>query len=428
MKKFLIGAFLTIVVSCYIFPFSFMFLPIGLNTKIMLAVIGLAAFAWDSTQQHAVKISRTVLISGLIALVFSVWCFFSVTVNGSHQHEYDNYIVSFITWMAGAYGVYFLIRICHDKADLPLITRYLALVCVSQCILSLLIDNIPAVESIVKAIVNQGYDFYERDHRLYGIGFALDPAGVRMSAVLVLIAHQITQQSRNGNAGSASWLFFAFVVIVVIGSMVSRTTIVGTALGLGYILVTNSMIERGGFVSTRQISLFAILFILIGITIFISVLLYNSSEVFHSNLRFAFEGFFNWAETGVWSTTSTNILEEMWIWPERGDIRTWWIGAGIIGVFKINSDIGYCNFVFYCGIIGLVIYSLYFVYNHLSLNRKYNNFFLTSLLLCAVTFIVWSKVQTDIFFIDALLLCMEGDIIDSENVSQEEQTPENITT
>jgi uncharacterized membrane protein len=78
-------------------------------------------------------------------------------------------------------------------------------------------------------------------------------------------------------------------------------------------------------------------------------------------------------------------------------------------VFENDTDIGYCNFTFYCGLIGVVIFSLFFIYCHLSLNRKFKQFWITSLLLTALTFIFWCKVTTDIFFIDALLFCIPGD-------------------
>ena len=98
----------------------------------------------------------------------------------------------------------------------------------------------------------------------------------------------------------------------------------------------------------------------------------------------------------------------MWRWPESR--RTWLIGEGIIGVYKTYSDIGYVNFVYYCGLVGLVFFSAFFVYNHLCLNSKFNNFWILSLLLIIVTFLVWTKVMTDIFFIDALLFCVAGDV------------------
>ena len=55
------------------------------------------------------------------------------------------------------------------------------------------------------------------------------------------------------------------------------------------------------------------------------------------------------------------------------------------------------------------IYSIYYIFNHLSLISKFRSFAFVALLLTALTFIIWIKVTTDIFLIDALLFCIDGD-------------------
>ena len=81
----------------------------------------------------------------------------------------------------------------------------------------------------------------------------------------------------------------------------------------------------------------------------VSAILYNSSPAFHEDLRFGFEGFFNWIETGSFTTVSTTELQTMWIWPTTP--QGWIIGEGRVGVFETGSDIGYCNYILYCGLI-----------------------------------------------------------------------------
>ena len=318
------------------------------------------------------------------------------------------YFASFGTWLGGAFGVYALLKLMHEKVDLMLVSRLLALVGLSQCIIALLIHDVPFVRTTVNSIFLQAYDFYERAGRLYGIGCALDPAGIRFSAVQVLIAHQLSAEDRvRESMGRSSLLFICFLMITVVGSVISRTTTIGTVLGLLYIIVRNLFIQRGGLVSRKQIGLSTLLVLLIGVAIAISVFFYNNSKTFHEDMRFGFEGFFNWAETGEFRTTSTDHLQTMWVWPESR--RSWIIGEGRIGVFQTNSDIGYCNYIFYCGLIGLGIFSIYFLFNHFSLVSKFRRFGFAALLLTAVTFIVWAKVMTDIFLIDALLFCIDGD-------------------
>ncbi len=409
MKKFWTDFLVATAMSFFVFPVGFTFLPEAINSKMLMAGLGLVAFLYRCFRSHRVEIPRYILVSGLLAACFSLWCLYAITENGTHDTVYVRYIVSFFTWVLGAFGACSVMKWCTGKDDLRTLTRYLAIMCVAQCVIALLIDRVGLVDSIVNRIFRTGEEFYDRGNRLYGIGCALDVAGVRFSAMLLLIAHQIARNPEvGGKSRSIATLLTAFLIITVVGSMISRTTGVGAALGLGYMAIANSSVQRGGFVANRQVRIFLVSFLIIFVILGLTVYLYNSSAFFYENLRFGFEGFFNWVETGDFRTGSTDHLQTMWVWPTTQ--RGWIIGEGIIGVFNIQSDIGYCNFVFYCGLIGLTIFSIYFIYNHLCLNGKFKNFGLLSLLLIALTFIIWCKVQTDIFFIDALLFCTASDI------------------
>jgi len=404
--------FLTVAVSFYVFPFSFPFLPYAVNSKILVAVFGIAAFIYDSIRRHGMFFSEPTLFSGLLAAIFSVWCLFCITMANTYTTDYADYIVSYLTWMFGAYGAYSILRTSYEKVDLEILVRYLALVGVFQCITAVMIDNISFVERLVDHLhADAGY--YREHNRMYGLGAALDPAGVRFSVILVMIAHQFStcQNVRNSSLYQATDLT-AFAIITIIGAVISRTTVIGAGLGLFYIFFTLIRMRKGGFITTRMVQAFFWFFIVMAGIIGVAIYFYRTSDTFHGYLRFGFEAFFNWVETGEFSTSSTDVLETMWVWPT--DIRTWLIGRGVFGVFETNSDIGYCNFIALCGLIGMVIFSIYFLYCHIVQNRKFSMFGLTSILLIAITFIVWMKVSTDIFFIDALLFCITGDYVDNQ--------------
>lgn len=397
-----------LAVSFYFFPFSFPFLPQSINTKVIMAAFGLLAFTFDSIRTRGIYLSEPVMFATLLAAVFSVWCLFSVTIANTFNTEYAHYLVSFATWMAGAYGVYAALRIIYDKVDLEILTRYLALAGVFQCIMAVLIDNFGFVEFLVDRIMYQENDYYKVHDRMYGLGAALDPAGVRFSVILVMIAHQFSTNPnvRNKTLFQATDLI-AFAIITIIGAVISRTTVLGAGMGMLYIIIALFRMRKGGFVTTRMMrAFFWFLIVMTGI-IGTAVYFYQHSDTFQGYLRFGFEAFFNWVETGEFSTNSTDILETMWVWPT--DTQTWLIGRGTFGVFENDSDIGYCNFVLYCGLIGMIIYSFFFLYCHIVQNRKFRSFGIPSLMLVAITFIVWVKVTTDIFFIDALLFCIVGD-------------------
>lgn len=407
IRKLIVGFILMLVVSFYVFPIEFTFLPPSINSKMLVAVFGILAYVLDSTRRGSAEISGSVLMAALIAIVFSVWCLFSITVSNTANMDYVTYIVSFGTWLAGAYGVYAALRLAYETVDVEILARYLALAGVFQCVSAVLIDNYDGFASFVDRWVVGG-DYYRHGQRLYGIGAALDPGGIRFSVIQVMIAHVFATHPRvRSSKGSQLFLLIAFSVITIIGSVISRTTLVGSGLGLAYIGISLAKLRRGGFITLRMLQIYVVfLFAMAGVLAF-SIYFYETSRTFHGYLRFGFEAFFNWAETGEFRTGSTDHLSTMWVWPK--DPMTWIIGQGTFGVFQNNTDIGYCNFVFYCGIIGLVIFSIFFLYCHWTQIRKFRNFQMAALLLTTLTFIVWTKVTTDIFFIDALLFCIAAD-------------------
>ena len=407
MWKVIKVLFLTVAVSFYVFPFSFPFLPYAVNSKILVAVFGIAAFIYDSIRRHGMFFSEPTLFSGLLAAIFSVWCLFCITMANTYTTDYADYIISYLTWMFGAYGAYSILRTSYEKVDLEILVRYLALVGVFQCVLAVMIDNVPFVEHLVDRFHTDAA-YYREHNRMYGLGAALDPAGVRFSVILVMIAHQFSTcpNVRNSSLFQATDLV-AFAIITIIGAVISRTTVIGAGLGLFYIIVTLIRMRKGGFITTRMVQAFFWFFIVMAGIIGAAIYFYRTSDTFHGYLRFGFEAFFNWVETGEFTTSSTDVLETMWVWPT--DTRTWIIGRGVFGVYETNSDIGYCNFIALCGLIGMLIFSFYFLYCHIVQNRKFRMFGLTSILLIAITFIIWMKVSTDIFFIDALLFCIVGD-------------------
>lgn len=411
IRKILTGILLVLVVDAFIFPVRLNFFS-AINSKMAMALIGGFVFAFKCIHSHEVKVPTRIVVSALLAILFSLWCLFSITENGTDQTVYVSYWSSFATWLFGAYGVYVVFKAVKGECDLASITKFLSIVCVGQCALALLIDNVPMVRSIVHSLFFEQYGFYERAGRLYGVGCALDTAGVRFAAILILITHQIVV-NRNVYENRFSMLgtLAAFIIITVIGSMISRTTSVGAVIALAYLLVRYATVKKGGYISRKQIMMFLSLFALIFLSVLVFSALYNSSSDTRSHLRFAFEGFFNWVETGEFRTTSTDILmNDMWIWPDN--FHDWMIGTGLYGVFSWGTDIGYCNFVLYCGLIGLAIFSFFFIYTSLSLNTKFKDFMLLSLLLIALQAVIWVKVATDIFCILSLLMVIDGDIVE----------------
>lgn len=408
-----------IVTSFYFFSIGFTFLPSSINTKMILAVIGVILAGYECVRRQRIIMPKGLLVATFIAAIFSLICFYSTDINHTTDYAYANYIVSFCVWLGGAYTVCTIIRSIHGHVNFRLLTIYLTAVCFSQCIAAMMIDNIPAFKLFVDAYVDQGQKFFEDVDRLYGIGAALDPAGVRFSLVLVMIAGLLSHDeiTRQGSFSIIS-LLIAFFVIIVIGNAISRTTILGLVAAIVYFIVSSGLFRV--FIKYDSIKLWALFSILLIVAIVTSVYLYNQNGAFHEQMRFAFEGFFNWVEQGEWRTSSTDKLNrEMWIWPE--DQRTWLIGSGLFDNFVYSTDIGYCRFILYCGLIGFSVFAFLFVYLGAMFSFQQPKYRIMFIIFILMTFVFWFKVATDIFFLYALFFCIDEFVVinEKEEISYE---------
>jgi hypothetical protein len=402
--------FAVILTSLYYFPFEFTFLP-GMNTKMMMALSGGLIVAWRTVPQKALIASREFFVASLIATVFSLVGYYAVTYNNTNDYAYATYIVSMWVWAGGAYAVCSLIAQIHGYISVRLITNYLMAVCIVQCSLVLIIDAVPAVKEVVDTYIEQGAEFLNSVDRLYGIGAYLDVAGIRFAVVLVMIAFLLGNDDRvkTNKLYTISYVS-SFVVISVIGNMIARTTTMGMTVAFIYLIYATGIWKLN--IKVKNLKLWgrfcAVAFVLI---LAAAYLYYNNAQV-REWLRFAFEGFFNWVETGRWETASTNkLMETMVVFPDN--LKTWIIGDGYFNNplnpnrFYMETDVGYLRFIFYCGLIGLSIFSIFFIYLAFACARKFPQQKQMFWMFLILSFVGWIKVSTDIFLIYALFLCMD---------------------
>ncbi|MBB6130761.1 hypothetical protein [Mucilaginibacter lappiensis] len=405
MLQFIKQLVVAIALSFYLFSIGFPFLPAGVNTKMMLAILGVIFLVFEWLNTKKITVSWEMLGATGFAIIFSLICYFTTDFNHTSDYSYANYFVTFFVWLGGAYAVCTIMRATHGTANLRLLTFYAAAVCFGQCIIALIIDRIPAFQKFVDSLIEQGQDFDRKIGRLYGIGASLDSAGIRFALILLLIAAVLSKdQQVRASRKTTVLLLIAFFTIAVVGDMIARTTGVGFGLAIVYFMLNIGFLQF--VIKKEHFKFYAIFGGMLLLTVAASVYLYNTDVNFHSDMRFAFEGFFNWSEHGEFKTSSTDKLNDvMWIWPS--DLKTWIIGTGRFGHFIFSTDIGYCRFILYCGLVGFSVFALFFVYNAIVFAIKYKMYRDLFLLLLIYSFIIWVKVSTDIFFLYALLYCMD---------------------
>lgn len=409
MRQFLLAILTGIITSLFIFPFNLPFLA-DVNTKMVIAAVGLVLFGYDMLRKREVVISKDFLMFSIICILVSVWTYLVITLNNTTDTSYAQYVISAWVWMGGAFAVVWLIRAVHGKATVERIGQYLVAVCVAQCILAYAMTLSPALKSFVDSLMGNAADFMgPAEGRIYGLGAALDPAGLRFAAVLVILAHLIHETDSATDRGLEAFYLFAFILIGVVGNMISRTTIIGIGIALLYGIILLFVEKRERYLSGFWVTASLCILVSLGLI----VLLYQTNYAFRSNLRFGFEGFFSLVEKGYWETNSTNILKGMVIWPES--LKTWAIGDGLFfnaeGTpdrfgqletgFYMDTDIGYLRYIFYFGSIGLVLLTAVFARITATCWRLFEEHRWLFILILVVNMVGWVKVSSDIIMIFA---------------------------
>ena len=429
--KCLNGFLITIVTSFYFFPFTLRFLP-GVNTKMFLAGIGVVLCGINIAKGRAAKIDRSLFSLSVAAIFVSVAAFLSVTINNTNDYTYASYIISMWVWLGGAYTVVQLMKWMYGQVTVAMVCKFLIMVCFMQCVLALIIDANAGFKMFVDSVVaDLGFvqmDKLDTSNRLYGIGCSLDVAGTRFAAILAAIP-LLTIKAISEDDTKCIWGYIiSFVFITIIGNMISRTSTIGVLVAF---FIWGVYIFRPSY-SQYVRGLWSRMTVVVIIAIVISIVLYNNSEVFRSNIRFAFEGFFSLFETGVWETNSNNMLKEMFVLPDN--THTWLIGDGYMydpaGVnpyyvgdnypgYYMNTDVGYLRFIFYFGIIGLSAIICYFVVITRLLVNKFCDYKMVFYTFLLINLIVWIKVSTDIFPVFAIFLCVPNAIGGNEDDSKQ---------
>lgn len=409
-----IGILLT---DFFLFPLSFTFFPIG-NSKIYMAVVAIAIVLLRGRDLVTDKGSRVFMVLCCYALGLSLVNYFSIVVNNTSDYTYATYIITMLVWLGGAFTLVSYLNYLHGGLTVRILACYLLGVCALQCISALMIDNYPYFENLVcDLMVDQKGTLEYAEDRLCGISCAFDPAGIRFSAVLVIALFILPDLLGDEDFGVTGKILYltGIALVVVVGNMISRTTTVGALMGIAYVVYVMMFghMREGTWKKTAAVYLVSALVVAIPVVAYF----YNVNYNFREELRFGFEGFFNLVENGKWEVHSNNVLESMVVFPDN--LKTWCLGDGFfidttqdpwyVGPtykgYYMNTDIGYLRFIFYFGLIGLAIFTMFFIYVTKACISFFPRLWCMMVALLVLQFIVWFKVSTDIFSVFAIFLC-----------------------
>jgi len=412
-----------ILADFYIFPVC-LTVSESANTKMLMAALGLVCLFVNMSKQKADFINRSFLTLSFWAAAVSLAGYIAVVVNATNDYTYATYIVSMWVWIMAAYFLMLCLKEIHNGLTVHIIINYVVAVCTFQCVFALLYEYNPSFREFINS-VHIGLNLvYETKGRMQGLSASLDPAGIRFAASLVLLGYILFDREYDKNFTRDTALYLsAFILITVVGDMISRTTMIGAILAILYWIYksfTSSNIPRKQLINIWG---------LIGLIMFISIPFiaykYNTDYQVRENIRFGFEGFFSLAEKGTWEVSSNEILKSMVVFPDNA--KTWIIGDGYIedpshgrdpfyvgeifdGYYKA-TDIGYLRFIFYFGLVGLCCFIGFFIYAAKSCMDRFPKQKMLFFILLMLNFIVWLKVSTDIFQFFALFLAVPPSFI-----------------
>lgn len=421
MVRFLINILSVVITSFYFFPFETIFFP-GINTKMVMAGIGVLILGKRLAQKGGAIIDKNLFNLSLIAIGISLVSMLTMSYNNTNDASFITYFVSIWVWLGGAYCLVRWLDFAYGNVSVRLLCKHLIAVCVAQCLIAFIMDSYTPLKNFVDSFIGGEAFMGRAGTRMYGIGAALDVAGLRFASVAVIIGFLLSESDKSSDKEILFYVL-SLMILTVIGNMMSRTTTMGVVIALVYILYSSCLSGKDSFYKNKK--LWKYFGIILCMVLPVVVFLYNTDDGFYKNLRFAFEGFFSLWEKGEWEVSSNDVLfEYMIVFPDN--LKTWIIGDGYAanpsydpyyigpdfwGFYK-GTDIGYLRFIFYFGILGTFLLVLFFLKTALACADKFRAYRVMFFMILIVNYIGWFKVSTDIFLTFAPFLCLRDESVE----------------
>lgn len=429
MKPFFIAIAITILTSLFFFPFNTVWLP-SVNTKMALAALAPILIIMNGAKMRDAEISSSMIKISICGLIVTMMGLVAVIYNNTHDYAYASYFVSMWVWLGGAYVVVKTMDFAYGRATFKIVGNFLIAICVVQCILAQIIDHVSFIAEFVDSfMVSTGF-MGKTENRLYGIGCALDVAGMKFAAILVITAYFCVFPNSKEHPNRERFLYtIAFFIISIFGTMIARTATIGIFLSIALWIVLYFFRYQERVNLTSALKTFLMFLVVLLPTL---IFFYKIDTGFRVNIRFAFEGFFSLVEKGEWIVKSNQMMESMIVWPDN--LKTWIIGDGYFlnpmndfyyngptYTYYMGVDTGYCRFIFYFGVLGLLAFSSVFATAAIICSKNHPRFAVVFWLILLLNFICWVKVSSDIFPVFAIFLwlapsCSKTSLILKNNV------------
>ena len=186
-----------IVVDFFFFSTSFTFIP-RLNTKEIMAVVGIVLFLTDMHRRKEFALSREFIGLLIYSVLLSLAAVFTFIYHNTQDRLYTTYFMSMLTWLSASYTAVRCIKAVHGRLSIELVSAYVVSVAATQGLISVIADIYKPLGDFILSIV-PGLWWCRNIDRLFGFGSTacLDTAGIRYALASVLCANCIKIKVQN---------------------------------------------------------------------------------------------------------------------------------------------------------------------------------------------------------------------------------------
>ncbi|MES2139006.1 MAG: hypothetical protein V4511_04820 [Bacteroidota bacterium] len=411
-----ISVSLHILMFLYIYSVQLKGIPFGLGTRIFIALLGLVAVLLffllsllngNKTLKIKENLFTILVLLGLIASISIL----SVLINGTSDFEFIKYMISIILILFACYFITSAIRGEHKDNSFSVLSDLIINVVLIQVILSLLMFLIPSFKITLNNIqLVSDFDKLKLDeaatlYRLSGFGAKFFGAGIVNGYALMLIAAQIKLGELSYKR--VIYLSIVFLIILVFGMMMARTTVIGALLAFIIVTFPSGLKIKLRLFQKKLFFMVSLVILPLVATIVLFFIFPKFADTLKSAFNFGFKIFLS-NDNGGGDTETLSQLKDMYIWPSS--LRTYIIGDGYYTnptphpLYYMNTDVGYLRLIYYFGLIGMLSYVfLQFSVIRMALekNAKFKMFFyMTFVYLLILNF----KGFSDLLFLSVLFL------------------------
>lgn len=372
----------SLVFFVYLYPVVLTVIPIT-HTRNLMACLGLILVF----RQFGLRQFCRIWGRGLnLLFAFSVCILTSCLLNGTSDYSLLGLPITFLLTALAFYCVY----IITGRPQLEEVTKYMAIACSIQAVIGLLFFLNPLFEEIsynfikVNALAEEAL-LNSAGFRLHGLGANFFSAGVTNCVVLALISIFVTTNQ--------NLYVTCFIIITILGSCMSRTTMVGAAIVMPVLIYNLGLASKTKLLIVGGI-------VIITFSVIIAYAKNSADERVFDLYNFGAELIINYEESGSLRSSGVSALDYGSHMPQH--FVTYFIGDGLYadpknptGAYYMGVDQGYLRMLYYVGLIGLMfrIFSNYTFVKTISLRRNSKQYYL----LFIIYLVVMYKGDIDIF-------------------------------